>query len=67
MSISSTAVMNASHVVQFSYIFDNEIQWMNAEFFRSKIEAYQFVEKMKPFWMSSERIEGEGWRIIETD
>ena len=67
MSIASTGVFNASHVVQFSYIFDNEIQWMNAEFFRSKVDAYQFVEKMKPFWMSSERVEGEGWRIIETD
>ena len=67
MTIASTAVFNASHVLQFSYVFDNEVQWMNAEFFKSKIEAYQYVKKMIPFWMSSQRVEGEGWRIIDND
>ena len=65
MSIASTAVFNASHVLQFSYIFDNEVQWMNAEFFNSKVDALQYVKQMKPFWLSSQRVEGEGWRVID--
>ena len=67
MSISSTAVFNASHVLQFSYIFNNEVQWMNAEFFNSKDKAFDYVRSMKPFWSSEQRVEGEGWRVIENN
>ena len=65
MSIASTAVFNASHVLQFSYVFDNEVQWMNAEFFNSKVDALLYVKSMLPFWTSSQRVEGEGWRVID--
>lgn len=65
MSISSTAVFNASHVLQFSYIFNNEVQWMNAEFFNSEDKAFAFVRSMIAFWPSEQRIENEGWRVIE--
>lgn len=64
MSISSTAVFNASHVLQFSYVFNNEVQWMNAEFFNSITDARDYVKKMISFWESTQRIEGEGWRIV---
>ena len=67
MSIACTAVFTASHVLQYSYIFANEVQWMNAEFFNSEADAFKYVRSMKPFWSSEQRVEGEGWRVIENN
>ena len=64
MSIASTAVFNASHVLQFSYVFDNETQWMNGEFFNSRFDADQYVKQMISCWEPSQRVEGQGWRIV---